>query len=591
MPTSDLKRLAIFAAVVLALPLLPFVPSFWITLFVFIGIASLVALGLVLLTGVGGMTSFGQAAFVGFGAYTTAVLTTSFGWSPWLTLPVSLATTGVAALAIGLVTVRLSGHYLPLGTIAWGMCFYYLFGNLQVIGAHDGISGIPPLHFIDQPLTGARAIYVVVWIAVLLSIAGTLNLLNSRVGRGIRALRSGATAAESSGVNVWRAKLLVFVYAALLAGLAGWLYAHFQRATTPGAFNLNIGIEYLLMAVIGGAGHVYGAILGAAIVVLAKNVLQDAMPMIFGFAGNYEIIVFGVLLILLLQVSRDGFWPAIAGRFSRLSGVAAPIDTTYRLAKGDMTLSPDLLLAVKGATKRFGGLVAVNDVSFKVPRGHIVGLIGPNGAGKSTTFNLVTGVLGVSEGEIHFAGERIDGLTPRQIAARRIARTFQHVKLAPGMSVLENVAIGAHKRGRAGMLAGILKLDRAEERRIFAEAAFQIERVGLQAEMHRKAGELALGQQRLAEIARALCLDPVLLLLDEPAAGLRHMEKQALAALIRRLRYEGMSVLLVEHDMDFVMQLTDEIVVLDFGTKIAEGAPAEIRRNEAVIEAYLGTAA
>jgi branched-chain amino acid transport system permease protein len=250
-----------------------------------------------------------------------------------------------------------------------------------------------------------------------------------------------------------------------------------------------------------------------------------------------------------------------------------------------------MLLSVKGATKRFGGLVAVNDVSFQVPRGHIVGLIGPNGAGKSTTFNLVTGVLELSGGEIRFAGERIDGLTPRQIAARRIARTFQHVKLAPNMSVLENVAIGAHRRGRAGMLAGILKLDRAEERRIFAEAAYQIERVGLAAMMHRKAGELALGQQRLAEIARALCLDPVLLLLDEPAAGLRHMEKQALAALIRRLRDEGISVLLVEHDMDFVMQLTDEIVVLDFGTKIAEGAPAEIRRNEAVIEAYLGTAA
>ncbi|WP_306886338.1 branched-chain amino acid ABC transporter ATP-binding protein/permease [Amorphus orientalis] len=575
---------AVFAVVMLAVPLLP-VPDYWVTLVAFVGLSSLVALGLVLLTGVGGMTSFGQAAFVGFGAYASALLTTSYGWSPWLALIASIAVTGVVALMVGLVTVRLSGHFLPLGTIAWGISFYYLFGNLQIIGAYDGIQGVPPLSFFGTELLSGRSFYPVIWITVLIAVALTLNLLDSRTGRAIRALRSGASAAESVGVNVWRAKLAVFVYAAVLAGIAGWLYAHFQRAVTPGAFGLGTGIEYLLMAVVGGAGYVYGAILGAGIVTILKDLLQDWLPLLFGQGGNYEGIVFGILLVALLQGARTGFWPLIAGLFPaappRAIPDAAPLPRETRPES-------DPLLEVREARKTFGGLVAVNDVSFRVRKGEIVGLIGPNGAGKSTTFNLVTGVTPLTSGEIVFEGRTITGLSPARIAKRRIARTFQHVKLSQTMTVLDNVAIGAHLRSHAGFASGMLALDRTEERQIFAEAARQLERVGLGERMHIEAGALSLGEQRLAEIARALCLDPVLLLLDEPAAGLRHTEKQALAGLIEDLRADGMSVLLVEHDMDFVMRLTNHIVVLDFGSKIAEGAPEEVRANPAVIEAYLG---
>ena len=251
-----------------------------------------------------------------------------------------------------------------------------------------------------------------------------------------------------------------------------------------------------------------------------------------------------------------------------------------------------MLLQIEKARKQFGGVIAVNDVSFDVQAREIVALIGPNGAGKSTTFNLITGVL--TRHRRQDLGARQEASTTRR--RRRssklgIASTFQHVKLVPDMTVLENVAIGAHLRGHAGAIASMLRLDRADEAKLLAEAARQIERVGLGDQIDQLAGSLSLGQQRIVEIARALCVDPMLLLLDEPAAGLRHMEKQRLAALLRQLRDGGMSVLLVEHDMGFVMDLADRIVVLDFGTKIAEGTPAAIKTNPEVIKAYLGAAA
>ena len=580
----------IFAAVMAVIPFIPGMPPFWIVLLDNIGLAALVAMGLVLLTGVGGLTSFGQAAFCGFGAYTTAVLTTAYGVSPWLTLPLALLVSGGAAVLLGIITVRLSGHYLPLGTIAWGIALFYLFSKLEILGRNDGISAIPPLAIGPLKMLDPGTIYFAIWIAVILSAVLTMNLLDSRTGRAIRALRRGHVAAEAFGVQTPRAKLLVFIYAAVLAGLSGWLYAHFQRAATPTPFGPQAGIEYLFIAVVGGAGYVWGAVLGAAIVGVLKEILQSWLPVIFGGQGQLEIIVFGIMLVVLLQLAPTGVWPWLTSLLPFDSGRRRPDTSVAPLSHARPALPSGPLLHIENARKQFGGVVAVNNVSFDVGAREIVALIGPNGAGKSTTFNLITGVLTSSGGRISLLGNSIDNAPPQQVVKLGVARTFQHVKLVPDMTVLENVAIGAHLRGRASAIASMLRLDRADEAGLLAEAARQIGRVGLGEQMDQLAGSLSLGQQRIVEIARALCVDPILLLLDEPAAGLRHMEKQRLAALLRQLRDGGMSVLLVEHDMGFVMDLADRVVVLDFGTRIAEGTPDAIKRNPDVIKAYLGAA-
>jgi branched-chain amino acid transport system permease protein len=588
-----MKRSHLAAAAALVLLVLPFapVPDFWITQLNYIGLFSLVVLGLVLLTGVGGLTSFGQAAFAGVGAYATAYLTTVMGQSPWLGLVAGIAITLVLALVIGALTLRMSGHYLPLATICWCLALYYLVGNLDALGKYDGLLGLPALQIGDFSFQSERRIYLLIWLAALLAAVGVTRLLDSRPGRIMRALNTnrggGATMPEAMGASTFRYKLTMFVVAALLASLSGWLYAHMQRSVNPSPFGIKFGIEYLFMAVLGGIGTVGGAFTGAALVKLAEDQLKVWLPLVFGGSGNYEIIVFGIVLVLVLRFAPDGLWPLLS-RWLPSPGRKAVDENAPRLSARSHPPRGAALLDVRKIRKTFGGLTAVNDISFTIRAGDIVGLIGPNGAGKSTTFNLVSGVLPLTAGEVELLGQRVDGRGSREIARAGLSRTFQHVKLVPDMTVLDNVALGTYLRTRTGTLRAMFGLNGAEEAQARAEAMRQLRRIGLETQAHELAGNLALGPQRLVEIARALASDPSLLLLDEPAAGLRHKEKAALAEVLRQLKAEGLSLLLVEHDMDFVMKLTDRIVVMEFGRHLMEGTPAEVQASPAVRAAYLG---
>jgi len=580
-------RIGLISATIIALLIAPaLLGSFAITLLNYIGISALVALGLVLLTGIGGMTSFGQAAFVGIAAYATAWATVTLGLSPWIGLLLALVMTGLAGLAIGALTLRLDGHFLSLSTIAWGISIYFLFGNVTGLGQNTGMAGIPPITIASVSLISSQTIYYLIWLMVGLAMLASANLLNSREGRAIRSLRGGGVLLASLGVNIFRIRLVTFVIAALLAGLAGWLYAHMNRFISPAPFDVKPGIEYLLMAMAGGAGHIAGAVAGSALITLLKNWLQDVLPLVTKNPAQFEIIAFSVLLVLLLQNARGGLIAFIAKRLPKGTrpAPAAAEAMPRRALPGNGTL----ILNVENAVRTFGGLTAVNKVSFDLKAGEILGLIGPNGAGKSTMFNLLTGALQANAGRISFLGEDITYRPQMEIARMGIARTFQHVKLRPNMSLIDNVALGAYARTATGFLRSALRLDRAEERRTLHEAQRQLQRVGLGDKSYELAGNLPLGGQRILEVARALAADPVMVVLDEPAAGLRPPEKEALAKVLRQIRDEGVTILIVEHDMDFVMGLVDRLVVMEFGCKLVEGNPAAVRADPKVQEAYLG---
>jgi ABC-type branched-subunit amino acid transport system ATPase component/ABC-type branched-subunit amino acid transport system permease subunit len=572
-----------------ASPLL--LPAYQVSVLTYVMISAIACLGLVLMTGIVGMVSFGHAAFVGLGAYVTGYLSSQLGYSAWLGLVCAVAVSALVAAAIGAITVRMSGHYLALATLCFGISFYHLVGNSEMLGLFNGLTGIPPVTIAGFDLRSERQTYYLVLIALALVISWCRQLLSSRTGRVLRALRTGPTIAETFGADAYRYRLTAFVLAAITAAISGWLYAHVQRFLNPTPFGLNASIDYLFMTVIGGAGQLWGALLGAGLVTITKHELQDLLKFAFGPTTRLELLVFAAIMILVLQKARKGIWPYLEQKFA---GHAPPVAEVAPIVLPHRRTKPEQGLTVMSAShlqQKFGGLVAVDDVSFDVKSGEILGVLGPNGAGKSTLFNLVSGGLSSSNGELSFLGVPLPRVSARDMCRRGLSRTFQHAALVPDMSALENVAVGATHLGRCGLLTNLLRLDRAEERQLLGWSQHLLERVGLADKASELAGSLSLGHQRLLEIARALAADPVLLLLDEPAAGLRANEKTVLAELLGELRREGLAIVLVEHDMDFVFRLADRLMVMNFGRRIAFGRPEEVRADIQVQEAYLGVAA
>jgi branched-chain amino acid transport system permease protein len=596
----DLALLAGLALLVVAVPLVA--STQLVTLGVFAGFYAIGALGLSLLMGRAGQVSLGQAGFLAVGAYTSAILVVRHGWNALAAAAVAVVVTALLGLVVGLPLLRLRGHYLALATLGFGIIVAVVANEWEFTGATSGIYGIPKPAFNGRTYDSAREFFWLVWPLVLVATWLAANLVRGRVGRALAAVSDSEVAAQTLGVDTFRLRLQVLVLSAALASVAGSMYAHWVTVVNPSAASFLLSVELLLMAVVGGLSSVWGAVLGAVFVQALGELLTIWVPrLIPGASGEYQLIGFGVVLAAVVVLLPGGLVAVVR----RLAGAGRPAAATMAPAPrsrvdGAATAGGPLLardgrpapgtavLRVTGVSRRFGGVRAVDGVDLVVATGEVVALIGPNGAGKSTLFDVISGVIQASAGTVAVADTRVAG-RPHQVAAARAARTFQNLEIFGSMTALENVMVGRHLRSRAGMLAAAVVLPaRAEEAAIEASARGLLDLLGLAEVADAPAGELPFGRQRLVEIARALATEPDLLLLDEPMAGLSAAERAGLVRLLRRLRDGGMAILLVEHDVDAVMALADRVVVLDEGRVIGEGPPAAIRKDPAVISAYLG---
>jgi ABC-type branched-subunit amino acid transport system ATPase component/ABC-type branched-subunit amino acid transport system permease subunit len=545
------------------------------------------ALSFNFLFGITGQLAFSHVAFYGIGAYAIAIFAYQFGWPLPLAFIGALAVGLVLALMVAVPSLRLEGFFLGLASLAFAQIFIVLMvQGGEVTGGADGISGYASPVFFGIRFSGQNYLFAVIGL-FLATLAVLLSIDRTYFGRACRAIRDNPNPAAAMGINVAKTKIIVFVLSSMLAVIAGMFYAHADNYVNPFVFDLEYMFLLFFMVVIGGCGRHDGAVIGAVVLFLLPQLLG-------GYIGRRHMFFYGLFVVLAILFQPDGLagildrariWPRRKHAEEILTAVPSVghLGVARRPERKDKDAP---LITVCGLTKRFGGIVAVDGVDFVLNAGEILGIIGPNGAGKTTTFNLIAGVFPPTAGSVLLGDAEILGLPPHRIAAHGIMRTYQHNRPFVGLSVLDNVLIGGHTRfgGRFIMPRKLSKVE-AELRE---EAHAVLSLVGLREYYNQDVRRLSFGQGRLLEVARALMGRPRVIMLDEPAAGLTSSELDRLGEIVRWISGQDIAVLLIEHDMRFLLPLAHRTVVLNFGRKIADGTPDAIRADPLVIDAYLG---
>jgi len=551
---------------------------------------TILATSIYVLTGMAGQISLGQAAFMGIGAYTTVLLVKTAGFPLWLSIPASVTLAAFVGYLLSFPAGRVKEFYLAMMTVAFGMIFVEVAREWEsVTGGMLGIVGVPSPQLQNLKVFGVTATtggYLQFLIIVVAAVFYCLNIFSrSRAGRAFFAIHESELAAQSIGINSARIKRQAYMISAGLAGLGGALYGHLVSYIGPESFELHRSIEILVMSVVGGIGNLAGQAMGGTILTL--------LPLQLEAFEDFKFIVYGVVLVGIFYVMPRGLSglllmpPRVIQKRFLSESAAAPVEASLpKRPHGESVLTwTDL-------RRDFAGLTAFTDFTGELKAGEVLGLIGPNGSGKSTTVNVLTGIYTPTKGSVTLKGEDISGLSSDAIAHRGMARTFQDPRLIDSFTTLENVLLGGHMHTHYSLVEAFTGFGRfpASERAAVARADAILELIDLTAVRDQPLDTLPYGYRRLIEIARVLMVEPDVVLLDEPAAGLSEEEMDRLARLVRLLRDQGIAVLIIDHHMDFLDTLVDSVIVLDGGREIYRGDMEGMRKNETVAECYLGKA-